>query len=378
MAKKRLKIAILVKSFITTGGSERYTVEIARRMRDRGHEIHLFAWGKDDEQSQGMHFYLVPVPNKLNRSGVLNSYSYARESARVLQGKTFDVIHSHERGANQDLLTIHTFSYLGGLYKYSFIRRLDQRFLSFRSRLYLWMEKRQMQSPWLVAVSGVIRKDIEKYYHRKHNVVTIPPGVDADVFHPDWISANRPSQRKDRGIGDKETVVLFVGSEFKRKGLDILIPAIGKEMRLFVVGRGQHLEHYKKLAEDSGARERVYFEGFVGEDVKNYYALADVLVLPSLSDAFGMTVLEAMAYGLPVVVSQAAGASEIISHGEDGFIFAQSAELATILKSLTDEKLRTNIGGNARITAEEYTWERAADRYEEIYYRIAQEKKSNS
>lgn len=57
----------------------------------------------------------------------------------------------------------------------------------------------------------------------------------------------------------------------------------------------------------------MHFEGFAGEDVKNYYALADVLVLPSLSDAFGMTVLEAMACGLPMVVNQAAGASEVIS-----------------------------------------------------------------
>lgn len=372
MTFKKLKIAIIIQSFTTAGGAERYAVEIGRRMRDRGHEVHLFALFKDDDQSKGMHFH--PVPNKWNFSSVLNSRSFAVESARLLRGMAFDVVHSHENGWNHDLFTIHTFSYISGLSKYSFIRRLDQRYLSLRSWIYLWMEKRKMRSPWLVAVSDVIREDIEKHYQRKQNVVVIPPGVDTDVFDADWIQSNRLTLRKNKNIGEKETVVLFVGSEFRRKGLDNLIPAIGEDMRLFVVGKGERYEHYKKLAEQSGIEDRVHFEGFAEEDVRNYYAMADVVVLPSLSEAFGMTVLEGMACGLPVVVNQSAGASAVISHGNDGFVFTKPKELTAILKSLMNEKLRAKIGANARTSAEEYTWEKAADRYEELYLCIAQKK----
>lgn len=367
--QKRLKVAVLVKSFITTGGSERYAVEITRRLRGRGHDIHLFARRCDEKYIKGISFY--KVPSRRTFSSVVDSFYFAKKVARMLEGKEFDVIHSHERGWRQDVLTVHTSTYKSGLYKYSLIRRLDQTYLSYRSWLYLWMERRQMRTPHLVAVSEVISQDIARYYNRTEDVVVIPPGVDTEFFHPSFTAENREQVREEENISSDDMVVLFVGAEFRRKGLDRLIPAIGPGMRLLVVGRGERMDHYRDLAVKCGAANKVHFVGHV-EDVRRYYAAADVFVLPSLFEGFGMTVLEAMAFGLPVVSSRNTGAAGLIENGRNGFVFHDQDEVPGILQNLIDVDLRKRIGHEARKTAEEYTWDKETARYEEIYYRIAE------
>ena len=91
---KRLKIAVLIKRFIATGGAERYAVEVARRLADRGHRIDLYARQVDDELVAGIRF--VKIPDRLRFSSVLNSWSFAHETARRLSGRAYDVIFSHE------------------------------------------------------------------------------------------------------------------------------------------------------------------------------------------------------------------------------------------------------------------------------------------
>jgi UDP-glucose:(heptosyl)LPS alpha-1,3-glucosyltransferase len=363
--KRIMKIAVLVKSFILSGGAERYAVEVTRRLKARGHEIHIYARFVDKSASEGMQH--IQVPNKHTYSSVANSLSFAREAAQLLAGKQYDIIHSHERGYRQDVLTVHTFSYKSGLYRYSFIRRMDQTYLSLRSPLYLWLEKRQMTSPRLVAVSSLISEDIKKYYQRTEGVRVITPGVDLNWFHPDRIAEHRTANRVRSGAAESDLTVLFVGSEFRRKGLDQLIPAIGDKMRLLIVGRGEYLEHYQKLAANCGVSERVQFVGHVDGDIRQYYSLADVVVLPSLREAFGMSILEAMACGLPVVVSPAAGVACLIEEGKSGFVAGDVSTLNSALIRLHDRTLRQDMGTTARLVAEEYSWDMIAAAYEEVF-----------
>ena len=360
-----MKIAVLVKSFILSGGAERYAVEVTRRLKARGHEIHIYARFVDESALEGMQH--IKVPNKHTYSSVANSLSFAREAAQLLAGKKYDIIHSHERGYRQDVLTVHTFSYKSGLYRYSFIRRMDQTYLSLRSPLYLWLEKRQMTSPRLVAVSSLISEDIKKYYQRTEGVRVIPPGVDLNWFHPDRIAEHRAANKVQSGAAVSDLTVLFVGSEFRRKGLDQLIPAIGDKMRLLIVGRGEYLEHYQKLAANCGVSERVQFVGHVDGDIRQYYSLADVVVLPSLREAFGMSILEAMACGLPVVVSPAAGVACLIEEGKSGFVAGDVSTLNSALIRLQDRTLRQDMGTTARLVAEEYSWDMIAAAYEEVF-----------
>jgi UDP-glucose:(heptosyl)LPS alpha-1,3-glucosyltransferase len=168
-------------------------------------------------------------------------------------------------------------------------------------------------------------------------------------------------------------VILFIGSEFRRKGLDILIPAIGPGMRLLVVGSGERHSHYINLANKHGLTKKIHFTGHT-ENVRRYFAAADVVVLPSFSEAFGMSILEGMACGHPVVTSSNAGVSSLVINSVNGFVLNDPSELSGILRRLSDPAERKRVGDRARATAEEHGWETAADEYEKLYFQLAQSK----
>jgi UDP-glucose:(heptosyl)LPS alpha-1,3-glucosyltransferase len=105
----------------------------------------------------------------------------------------------------------------------------------------------------------------------------------------------------------------------------------------------------------------------VDGDIRQYYSLADVVVLPSLREAFGMSILEAMACGLPVVVSPAAGVACLIEEGKSGFVAGDVRTLNSALIRLHDRTLRQDMGTTARLVAEEYSWDMIAAAYEEVF-----------
>jgi len=363
---------MLVKSFTRTGGMERYVVELALGLLKLGHSVDIYAREADEEiLKEGFGFHRVPM--RFGFSGVLRAVSFANETTKMLRNRSYDIVHSHERGYSEDVLSIHCFSYKEGIEKIPFLRKIDKKYLSPRSLLYLSLEKKQMKTPWLVTVSEAISDDCERQYGRHEQVVVIPPGVDRQQFSPDRVATLREEQRTLRNIRNDHCVILFVGSEFRRKGLDHLIPSIKKGMRLLVVGRGERLDHYKKLAHKIGNTKRVFFEGLSSE-IGKYYAMADLVVLPSLSEAFGMSILEGMACGLPVVVSANSGVSALITDRENGYILQSFADLPKILEDFYESGNRGVMGKNARKTAEEYTWERVASEHEQLYTEIVSEK----
>ncbi len=366
-----MKIAILVKRFTLSGGKERYVVELAGSLCQLGHSVDVFACEADEELLEGMGFYRVP--NRLRFSSVLNTISFVRETAKMLADRHYDIVHSHERNYTQEILTLHSFSYCDGLEKYSLLRKVDQKYLSLRSWLYLWLEKRQMKSPWLVSVSTAISKDVNSHYHRSGNVVEIPPGVDLTLFHREGLDALRDKVRNEKNLMEHDLAVLFVGSAFQRKGLDRLIPAIASDMRLFVVGKGDRIPKFKQMVKDHGLEKNVSFEG-ITDNVKKYYALADVVVLPSRSEAFGMSVLEGMACGLPVIVSHNSGIADLIQHNENGFLMQDDSDLHQLLDLMRSAKERQRIGQCARKTAEQYSWARVGGDHEALYDTVLSER----
>jgi len=362
-----LRIAVIIKNFVSTGGAERYAVETARRMKDRGHDVHLYARTVDDRLAEGM--TLFRVPERMMFSSVLALYSFSRGVSRKMAGKAYDVIHTHDKGCRGQVSTVHTFSFKRGMSDMSLLKRMNEFCISPRAWLYLYMERLQARSDCLVGVSEVIRADIRTCHGRDQGIRVIPPGVDVDRFSPEKRSALRDGARREYGLQSHDTAVLFVGSEFRRKGLDNLIPAITGQ-RLFVVGRQERMDHYRSLAAEYGLKDRVVFTGLTG-NVMKYYALADILILPSVAEAFGMTVLEGMACGLPVITSVAAGCSCVVENGKNGFAFDDPQQISGLLTRLGNKEMRTRMGAAARKTAQTLTWDDTARLYEQLYYEVA-------
>ena len=362
-----MKIALLVKRFTRSGGKERYVVQLALALQHLGHTVHVYGCACDLDLPQGMTFHYVR--NVMKFSSVLNTLSFIRQSKKRLAGNAYDIVHSHERNYTQDIVTLHSISFVHGLENYSWLKRLDQKYFSFRSLLYLWLEKRQMKSPWLIAVSNEVLRDIKKHYGRSHQVVCIPPGVDVDLFSPAAVTKQRNQARRKYSLASDELAVVFVGSAFQRKGLERIFPSIRGRRRLFVIGKGDHLGRYRRLVSQAGINEKVVFIDMV-DDVLPYYALADVVILPSRSEAFGMSVLEAMACGLPVAVTPNAGVADLIIHGENGLIIQSDNDIGRFLRRLEDSNERKKLGENARRTSLALTWEQVGRRHEEFYRQI--------
>ena len=227
-----------------------------------------------------------------------------------------------------------------------------------------------MDAPVLVAVSEPIRREIARHYNRRRRVHVVTPGVDPARFDPGALDAARAGRRRGLGLGDDELLVLFVGTEFRRKGLDDLLPALGAGMHLAVVGGGERPGHYRRLVRRLGLGGRVHFAGLV-DDVAAWYAAADAVVLPSRADAFGMSVLEGMACGRAVVARRATGVAAVIAPGRDGLVYDRPEELAEILAALRDPVLRQRLGRAARDTAVAHSWSAAATALERLCHEVA-------
>jgi len=209
----------------------------------------------------------------------------------------------------------------------------------------------------------------------------VPCGVDLSRFRP----LDQQESRRRLGLnGDK--VFLYVGRIESLKGVDLLVHTaahleIPQGVRVLVVGgddgQNQEVERLRQLAQDLDVAEVVDFVGRVDqEELPVYYSAADVCVVPSFYESFGLAALESMACGTPVVASRVGGLSTIIQHGHTGYLkswrcpeaFANSLEMITSSKSLLE-----SMGQAARRRAEGMGWDQVASAMAAHYQSLATE-----
>jgi glycosyltransferase involved in cell wall biosynthesis len=186
--------------------------------------------------------------------------------------------------------------------------------------------------------------------------------------------------RQKFGIGDSK-VVLSLCQLIPRKNVQSLIKAFKivcehEDVKLIIAGKGSEEEALKALAHKWGLTGKVAFVGFIDEETKyDLMKLADVYVLPSLSDTFALSALEAMACGAPIIVTDRVGLAGFLKDGEDAIICKCGEglvdELADgMLKLLTDEGLRMKIGERARERAREFSYERMSSQVLSVYEQV--------
>jgi glycosyltransferase involved in cell wall biosynthesis len=204
----------------------------------------------------------------------------------------------------------------------------------------------------LVAVSSIVAEQLKSYFQRG-DVTVIRNAVDTLRFTPEVRLARRNASRQSFSYAEDDFVLLLIGNDWKKKGLDTLLKAIALvsdlPLRLLVVGSDDP-SFYRRLLDQLGLQDRIRFEK-LSSDVISFYAAADLYIGPSLEDAFNLPIPEAMACGLPVIASANAGASEIIRDGETGFILRDPQdhlELASHIRRIQAEKgLRLSMGAAA-------------------------------
>jgi len=219
----------------------------------------------------------------------------------------------------------------------------------------------------LIVTSPALKAEYSQFFDPV-KIWVIPHAIDIERF--------RGSQEEHEGFE-----VLAVANLLRWKGIDYLIKAIPlaikeiENLKLRIVGDGPEKHQLIQLTKELNVDDRVIFEGRISNKaVVNAYQRADVFCLPSLSEAFGKVVVEAMACQKPVVVTNTEGPSQIVSHMEDGIIIptADSEAIAEALITLAnDSELRSRIGQKARARAvAEYSLAKWIERYYKVYQAV--------
>jgi UDP-glucose:(heptosyl)LPS alpha-1,3-glucosyltransferase len=228
----------------------------------------------------------------------------------------------------------------------------------------------------LVVVSRKVAADLERYYGRNRHLHLVYHGWDRSRFGCDRRANLRSQARQVLNLRENNFALLLVGNDWKKKGLACLLEAVGRlpisELRVLVVGNDTKAPFLTSI-QRAGLKDRVQFLP-LRRDVEFYYAAADAYVGPSLEDAFAMPPLEAMACGLPVIVSRQAGVSEIITHGADGLVLEDPKDAGVLASMIRDlfahDDLRQRLGENASNTALKYTWDRNAEQLRAVMEEI--------
>jgi len=220
----------------------------------------------------------------------------------------------------------------------------------------------------LMAVSSLVARQLEIHFQRE-DVVVIPNAVDTLRFTSEARITKRVAARQSLSYQDSEFLLLLIGNDWKKKGLDALIEASALlkdlPLQILVVGADEPAL-YHLLIEKLGVQQRVRFEK-PSMDVLTFYAAADLYVGPSLEDSFGLPILEAMACGVPVIASANAGASELVQDGKTGLILRDprnQVELASLIRKIHgDDILRVSMGVAAsRYVASNCNWDENAEK----------------
>jgi UDP-glucose:(heptosyl)LPS alpha-1,3-glucosyltransferase len=334
-----MRIAYVVHDYHRAGGHSRYVTELATRF-SREHEVHVFANRIERGDAAAIRFHEVPAWRKNALTTVL---SFALP-ATFQVGRGFDIVHCQGfccfRG---NVFTSHICNRAWHLA----LKEIEGG-VTWRERIFNAVATtlehglyRFARGAVVIAISQRVAADITRFYHCRAPIEVIHHGVDLSLFSPRNRQRWRADARARYAVAGDETVYLYVGDLRKGSRRCILALARLATGRLLLVSRSADTA-YRRLAEEAGVGSRVVFAGATNQ-VEQAYAAADALLLPTPYDAFGMVVTEAMACGLPVVVSREAGACELIRHGVNGLVLDDATsveELAAHMRLLDSDRER--------------------------------------
>jgi D-inositol-3-phosphate glycosyltransferase len=247
--------------------------------------------------------------------------------------------------------------------------------------------KVMQQSNRIIAATPAELSQLQFLYKLdKRKVTIIPPGVDTARFYP--IAAEEA--KEFIGIPPHDRMILFVGRIEPLKGLETLIQAIAAlrptglltdcPHYLSVIGgepdasqeeMSAEMARLQELVKSLGLNDLVLFLGKRSQDtLPYYYSAADVLVMPSHYESFGMVALEAMACGTPVIATQVGGLAFLVKDGETGFVVPDDDPIAMgerLAQLICQDDLRCRLGEQAHAYAQQYAWEKITEQVIGVY-----------
>jgi len=387
-----------------TGGMNVYVRELTRELGRRGVGVDIFTRSQDEHVPHVLHdlgfgnriVHIAAGPEIPLEKDELVEYlpTFVEGITRVTQSKSlhYELIHSHywlsglaalELQSMWNIPVIHMFHTLAVM-KNRVAQAPDEVASSGRMEA----EKRLLRDAdrIIVATQAEVAQIQWLYRENTDRVEVIPPGVDTSRFYP--ISVDEA--KEVIGLPADMKVILYVGRIEPLKGIDTLMRAvsamkesgvydrfpfcvaiIGGELKDEGVALSREMKRLTSLRESEGVGENVNFLGSRDQDtLQYYYSAAEVVVVPSHYESFGLVALEAMACGTPVVASETGGLAFLVQDGETGFHVpaGDSDSLAQRLSELLEnDELRVRLGRQAADYAKQYDWTLITDQMLDLY-----------
>ncbi|WKZ48821.1 MAG: glycosyltransferase [Anaerolineales bacterium] len=385
-----------------TGGMNVYVRELTRQLGKMGIHVDVFTRSQDDHVPHVLHELGYgnrvvhipagpehPVP-KQELANYIPEFVEGIKSFVCDKKIHYDVIHSHywmsgiAAASLSDLWAgapiVHMFHTLGEM-KNRIARSDEEREGAYR----IEGERQVIRRADRIVVATLAELTQLRFLYKADasKMVVIPPGVNVSRFYP------IPSDEAKEFVGLKpdDRMILFVGRIEPLKGVDTLLEAMSclqmKESRpvhLAIIGgdpsaspekMNAEMARLKNLCEVLGLDQSVVFLGVRDQDkLSYYYSAAEVVVMPSHYESFGMVALEAMACGTPVIASEVGGLAYLVRDGETGFTIP-AEEPETLCEKLSwllnDPDLHNSMSKRAVEYAQDYAWEKVAGQIVEVY-----------
>ncbi|ASA78636.1 glycosyltransferase family 4 protein [Thermococcus sp. 5-4] len=363
-----MRVGIITYDFYPPiGGQGVYVYEIYRRLLDRDlMEIYVFSNRKNDLKNS---FY-ASCPAIFGLGPILFSVYINLRIKEWVRQNELDVVHI-QGGPGGVFLLINP----GVPVVYTAHHTYAQQYRYFGRRFYKLLMKLEkhgyVMAKKIIAVSSTTKSSLTDDYDVPSEKITLlPNGVDFHIF--------RPLSR----VKKVPYSILYVGRLDKRKGLYYLIKAmkhITKELptaRLYIIGSGHLRNNLEQLIKNERVNNNVVFLGNVPlDDLVKWYNKAEVFVLPSLFEGFGIVVLEAIACGTPVVGTNVPGIVDIIEHEKTGVLVSPKSELGLkeqLVYLLSSPKIRRKLTHKSRKRLErKFEWKVIVERLTELYHDVA-------
>lgn len=349
-----MKLALCLFKYYPFGGLEQSFLNIAKEAVRQGHEVHVFTRQWSGDCPEGIRLHLIRSRGLSNH---VRCWNFARELKRHLAADTFDLVVGFNRMPGLDLYYCADVCFeRQASRKHSSLYRLTSRY-----RVFSRMERAVFAPESKTHIMFISRQAKEEYQEvygtPEHRFHELPPGLNKERIRSALTVKTKAEVRQELGVSDQDLLLVMVGSDFRRKGVDRAIRAMAalptdlrSQVKLAVIGKGKP-EPLQKLAQELQVGDRVLFLG-PQKNVPRYLAGADMLLHLALSETAGNAIVEGLVAGLPVLVTRTCGFYFHVEQAQAGLVvgdseFDQKAFNAQLEGSLSDSERLKVWGRNA-------------------------------
>lgn len=391
--QRELNVVMVLTQFMPEvfGGAEQQCLRLSRCLAARDVRPHILTSRSDpetpgEEIMQGIPVTRIfsPQPPQYGGRRLLSSIGWMKAVANWLEARRdeIDLVHCHQSKFNAWVGT-RTARRLGipCLVKPgSAGPNFDLYSLEQKRFLYGRIAARSVvrNTDTFVGISREMMKDLADYGIAPEKRVMIPNGVVMPEPDPVRRAQVRARIRAEIGAVEGQRVLLFAGRMEQQKNVETLLHAFAKTMqaglsgKLVLLGDGALLNEHKALARQLDLSEYTVFAGRV-DTVPDYLSAADLFVLPALAEGMSNAVLEAMAAGVPQIVSDVSGNDDLVVHGQTGWLYGAPRDTNSLVHALSEaitapaERLRTMSEATAARARDTFAIDVVADRYRALY-----------